>query len=179
MTIGALGKTRENRPPNLENYEEFCRRFSWDGARRELDGLPEGRGLNIAHEAVDRHAIGKKAQQRAIRFLGKSGEARDFTYAELKTLTDKFANALKNLGVRKGERVFALLGRVPELYITALGTFKNRSVFCPLFSAFGPEPVRARAAIGEARVLVTTAALYEKKVAALCDELPTLRHMII
>ncbi len=44
----------------------------------------------------------------------------------------------------------------PELYVAALGTLKNRSVFCPLFSAFGPEPIRARLTIGQARVLVTT-----------------------
>ena len=52
--------------------------------------------------------------------------------------------------------MFSLLGRVPELYIAALGTLRNGSVFSPLFSAFGPEPVRTRMAIGEAKVLVTT-----------------------
>ena len=61
-----------------------------------------------------------------------------------------------SLGVGKGDRVFALAGRIPELYIAALGTFKNRSLFCPLFSAFGPEPIRARLSIGQAKVLVTT-----------------------
>ena len=43
--------------PNLVDYESACRHFSWDVARAELDGLPEGRGLNIAYEAVDRHAL--------------------------------------------------------------------------------------------------------------------------
>ena len=56
---------------------------------------------------------------------------------------------LRGLGVGSGERVFALPGRVPELYVAALGTLKNGSVFCPLFSAFGPEPIRAADAIGE------------------------------
>ena len=64
----------------------------------------------------------------------------------------------------RGDRVFALAGRIPELYVAALGTLKHRSVFCPLFSAFGPEPIRARLSIGGARVLVTTESLYKRKV---------------
>jgi acetyl-CoA synthetase len=68
---------------------------------------------------------------------------------------------------------------VPELYETALGTLKHRSVFCPLFSAFGPEPVRVRMATGQARVLVTTESLYRRKVAPLRSALPELEHVIL
>ena len=75
---------------------------------------------------------------------------------DLRTLTNRFANVLRRLGLAKGERVFLLAGRVPELYISALGTLKNGNVFCPLFSAFGPEPIRQRIGIGDGRVLVTT-----------------------
>ena len=53
------------------------------------------------------------------------------------------AGALARLGIRPGDRVFALLGRTPELYVTALGALKHRAIFCPLFSAFGPEPISA------------------------------------
>ena len=49
--------------------------------------------------------------------------------------------------------MFSLLGRVPELYIAALGTLKNGSVFSPMFSAFGPEPIKARMTIGDAKAL--------------------------
>jgi acetyl-CoA synthetase len=63
--------------------------------------------------------------------------------------------------------------------VAALGTLKNRSIFCPLFSAFGPESVRARLAIGQAQVLVTTESLYQRKVAALRSALPFLRHVIL
>ena len=110
--------------------------------------MPGGRGLNIAHEAVDRHAQGPRATRVALRFVGRRG-ARELSYAALREQTNRFANTLACLGVGPGERVFSLLGRVPELYVSALGTLKNRSVFCPLFSAFGPEPLahapRARA----------------------------------
>ena len=113
--------------------------FSWEAARRELDGLPGG-GLNIAYEAVDRHCIGLRGDRLALRWLGKRGEVRDFSYGDLRTLTNRFANVLGRLGIAKGERVFLLAGRIPELYISALGALKIGSVFCPLFSAFGPEP---------------------------------------
>jgi acetyl-CoA synthetase len=164
--------------PNLEDYERARATFSWAEARRELDGLPAG-GLNIAHEAVDRHAAGARRDHLALRWLGKSGEVRDLSYAELRSLTSRFANVLRSLGVGPGDRVYVLAGRIPELYVAALGALKNRSVFCPLFSAFGPEPIRARMAIGRARLLVTTESLYRRKVAPLRSALPDLEHVLL
>ena len=165
--------------PNLTDYEAARARFSWDEARAELDGLPGGRGLNIAHEAVDRHAAGPLRDRTAIRWRGKDGAAQNITFAQLRELTSRFANILQSLGVAKGERVFALMGRVPELYVAALGSLKSGSAFCPLFSAFGPEPIRARMAIGQAKVLVTTESLYRRKVAPIRGQLPDLRHVLI
>jgi acetyl-CoA synthetase len=165
--------------PNLVDYERVCAEFSWEAARRELGGLPGRRGLNIAHEAIDRHAAGPRASHLALRWLGKRGEVEDYTYGRLQELTNRFANVLAGLGVGKGDRVYALTGRIPELYVAALGTLKNRSVFCPLFSAFGPEPIRTRLGIGRARVLVTTASLYERKVATLRATLPHLEHVLL
>jgi acetyl-CoA synthetase len=164
--------------PNMPDYEEARSKFSWTAARAELAGLPGG-GLNIAHEAVDRHADGPLAHTTALRFLGKHGGVRDITYAELQRETARFANALEALGVGWGERVFVLSGRIPELYIAALGTLKHGSVFSPLFSAFGPEPIEQRLALGDARVLVTTPALYKRKVAQLRERLPNLAHVLL
>jgi acetyl-CoA synthetase len=165
-------------PPNLGDYSRVRASFSWAEARRELAGLPAG-GLNIAHEAIDRHASGSRRDHLALRWLGRHGEIEDYTYGRLRELTNRFANVLAGLGVARGDRVYALAGRRPELYVAALGALKHRSVFCPLFSAFGPEPIRARLAIGEARVLVTTAALYERKVAPLRAALPRLEHIVL
>jgi acetyl-CoA synthetase len=165
--------------PNLVDYEQGRAVFSWDEARRQLEGLPAGRGLNIAHEAVDRHASGPLRDRLAIRWLGKKGEIQDYTYGQLQRLTNRFANALERLGVKKGERIYALTGRIPALYIAALGAFKARCVFCPLFSAFGPEPIRSRMAIGEAKVLVTTQSLYERKVSRIHSSLPALERVIL
>jgi len=69
---------------------------------------------------------------------------RDLTYRELDALTNRFANTLRSLGVQPGERVYTLLGRIPELHIAILGALKAGAVVSPLFSAFGPEPIRQR-----------------------------------
>jgi acetyl-CoA synthetase len=174
---------RKRRPfavsPNLEDYAATQASFTWEAARAELDGLPGGQGLNIAYEAVDRHAAGARGGQVALHWLGKKGEVRDFTYASLARISNQFAGVLRDLRVGKGEAVFALTGRIPELYLAALGTWKNGSVFCPLFSAFGPEPIRQRLSIGRARVLITTKSLYERKVAPLRASLPCLEHVFL
>ena len=166
-------------PPNLLDYDQTCATFSWEAVRRELDGLPGGRGLNIAHEAVDRHANGARRDHLALRWLGKDGSVRDFTYGDLQEQSNRFANVLATLGVDKGERVFILAGRIPALYIAALGTLKHGSVFCPLFAAFGPEPIYQRLSRGDATVLVTTERLYRQKIAGLRARLPHLQHVLL
>ena len=138
-------------PPMIGDYERTRSSFSWVQARGLLDGLPGG-GLNIAHEAVDRHATGPLADVVALRFIDRAGATSELTYRELRARTDQFAAALRTLGVGAGDAVCTLLGRAPELYVTALGTLKNGSVYCPLFPAFGPEPVRERLSLGEVRV---------------------------
>jgi acetyl-CoA synthetase len=152
--------------------------LDWKAYRAWLAGLPEG-GLNIAHEAVDRHVASGLGAKEALRWIARDGARRSFSYAELKSETDRFAGLLRKLGLGKGVRVFSLLGRVPELYVAALGTLKAGGVFCPLYSAFGPEPVRARMTIGEAAVLITSVEHYEKKVRGWRDELPSLRKILL
>lgn len=165
--------------PNLADYDAARRDFSWDQARQALAGLPGGRGLNIAYEAVDRHVAEGRGGKEALRFVQADGGTRSVSYGDLADQTNRFAAVLRSLGVGRGERVFSLLGRSPGLYVAVLGTFKNGSVFCPLFSAFGPEPVRQRLHLGAGRVLVTTKTLYRKKVAPLRDTLPELRHVLL
>ncbi len=164
---------------NLTDYEAERRRFTWTDARARLSGLPGGRGLNIAYEAVDRHLGTPVAARTALRWVDRHDRVIDITYADLAERTNRFANLLGSLGVGKGDRVFTLLGRRPELYVAALGTLKAGCVLAPLFSAFGPEPVRERMRIGEAVVLVTTPELYHRKVAAIRDQLPALRHVLL
>jgi acetyl-CoA synthetase len=165
--------------PNMPDYGVACDAFRWEAARAELDGLPAGRGLNIAYEAVDRHLRADRGDKIAMLWLGKDGRREDLSYRDLAEASNRFANLLRRLGLGKGDRVFALLGRVPELYVAALGSLKAGCVFSPLFSAFGPEPVRARLEIGDARALVTNATQYQRKIAALSDSLPGLKHVLL
>ncbi|WP_259408170.1 AMP-binding protein [Streptomyces akebiae] len=128
-------------PPRLADYDRARSAFTWARARTALTGLPGG-GLNMVHEAVDRHTASDHADKVALRCVARdnSVSARDnsvstVTYAELARRTSRFANVLRSLGVGPGDRVFTLLGRCPELYTTVLGTLKNTSVLCPLFTA--------------------------------------------
>ena len=165
--------------PNLLDYDEARREFTWTAARGWLDGLPGGHGLNIAYEAVDRHVVAGHGDRQALRFVHRDNSVTPYTYADLQAATARFANVLAGLGIGREDRVFSLLGRRPELYVSALGTLRHTAVFCPLFSAFGPEPVRERMARGDGRVLVTTRALYRRKVAPVRDRLPQLRHVLL
>ncbi|MEU6379880.1 acetate--CoA ligase [Streptomyces sp. NPDC046909] len=166
-------------PPNLDDYEKACVDFSWSGARVKLSGLPGGRGLNIGYEAVDRHAESGRGAAVALRCVGRDDSLTTVTYRELAGTTARFANVLRTLGIGRGDRVVTLLGRCPELYTVVLGTLKNTSVVCPLFSAFGPDPVAQRLRLSNARVLVTTAALYRRKVAGQRERCPELEHVLI
>ncbi|TRZ97514.1 MAG: acetate--CoA ligase [Rhodocyclaceae bacterium] len=169
--------------PNLADYAQGRAEFSWDAMRRALDGLPDG-GCNIAHEAVDRHAGTAIGERTAFRFLGAADaggalSSRDISYAELFRLTCRFTNVLRRLGIGKGDRMFVLAGRIPELYIAVLGGLRNGTVVTPLFSAFGPEPIATRIQLGAGQVLVTTDLLYLRKLEKIRDRLPTLKHVLL
>lgn len=163
--------------PNLTDYWQRYRDFDWQQARLGIKG--HDGGINIAHEAVDRHVQEGNGEQLALIWLGKQGERKTFSYRQLQGLTNRFANLLTELGVARGATVFSLCGRTPQLYAALLGSLKAGAVFCPLFSAFGPEPVRARMGIGDVRVLVSSARLYLKKVAPWRHELPGLEQVLL
>jgi acetyl-CoA synthetase len=86
----------------------------WDAARRNLDGFPGG-GINMACEAVDRHARGRLGATAAFRFLRPSGERLDTTYAEPARLTNRFANLLRGLGVDIPESDYAKLVTLEDI----------------------------------------------------------------
>ncbi|MBI2847134.1 MAG: acetate--CoA ligase [Chloroflexi bacterium] len=163
--------------PNLVDYESVRRNFQWEDVKKELDGLPGG-GLNIAHEAIDRHTMTQRRGRVALYWEGKSGETETYTFAQLKEETDKFANVLTTLGIRKGDRVFIFMERVPELYIAFFGILKAGAVAGPLFSAFGPEPVRDRLKDSGASVLITQPEL-RRRISHMLPELPELKHIIV
>ena len=122
---------------------------------------------------------GDAAERRAIRFLASGAPVHDVTFRQLDESSRRFASVLARLGVQPGDRVATLMGRVPTLYTSVLGTLAAGAVYCPLFSAFGPEPVRSRLELGAVRVLVTTDLLYRRKVAPVHATLPGLEHVLV
>ena len=165
MSEERIQKTEtEGTTANMPDYEEARATFSWAAARARLEGLPGG-GLNIAHECVERQVSCGRGNQTALRWISRNGNIRDISYSDLSCLTSRFANVLAKHGAGQGDRLFCLMGRQPETYIGALGAIKAGLSFSPLFSAFGPEPIRSRMEIGSATVLLTTQSLYRRKVA--------------
>ena len=171
-------KTLQPGDHNLVNYEITYSEFSWDAARDQLLGGRQ-ETLNIADVAIDANIRAGRGDKAALRWIAKDGARRNVSYKELSEQAACFAAALETLGVARGDVVFSLLGRVPALYAAALGVWKRGAVFCPLFSAFGPEPARARMDIAGAKALVTTERLYKRKIAPIKDQLPLLKHIIL
>jgi len=163
--------------PNFLDYERFRNEFSWEEIEGDLDGL-DGGGLNIAHEAIDRHVKTSLKDKPALYWEDKDGETEQYTFDELYRLTNRFGNVLRKLGVRKGDRVFTYMDRLPELYISLLGTLKVGAIIGPLFSAFGPDAVKDRLADSGAKVLITTPKLAET-VHGIMVDLPDLETVII
>ena len=165
-------------PPNLGDYDAAVAAFSKEAAFPHTDGLHADK-LNIAWATVDRHLQGPLREQVALRVLPLQGGARNISYGQLHELTNRFANLLRGLGIGPEDRIATLLGRVPELSIAALGTLKNRSVFCPLYAAFGPEPIRLRLDLADVKVLVTTQALFRHKIEPQLQSLPSIRYVLL
>lgn len=165
--------------PNMPKYGTFYAQFDWNQIAKDIQGLPDNLGLNIAYEAVDKHVDNGNADKIAIRFINKALERHDYTYQQLKNITNQFANALQRLKIGKDDVVSVMANRIPQLYIAALGIWKSGATFCPLYSAFGPEPIKSRLEISAAKVLVTTRLLYTRKVKQIRDSLPNLKFIIL
>jgi acetyl-CoA synthetase len=180
MEYNPIKKEEVNRMgviPNLLNYEKLREDFRWEDIEKELDGFDDG-GLNIAYEVIDRHAKTSLKDKVALCWEGKDGEGEEYTFLDLHRLTNRFANVLKDLGVKKGDRVFTYGDRIPEIYISLLSALKVGGVIGPLFSAFGPDAVKDRLGDCAARVLITTPKL-AGIVQDIVQDLPALETVII
>ena len=163
-------------PPNLADYDSLRSSWDWDELWAELD-TPDGL-VNQAHECIDRHAAGERANKLALIWQSQGLEVEEYTFADLKRETDRAANALRSVGIEKGDRVFFLSDRIPELYFGFFGALKLGALAAPLFSAFGPEPISERVGRAEGKAMITTPKLLSK-VNEIRDNLPSLEHVII
>lgn len=163
--------------PNLLDYESSRKDFKWEDVKRELAWFGD-EAINIAHEVTDRHVKTPLKDKAALFWEGKDGESEVYSFYDLSKLTNRFANALSSLGVKKGDRVFSYMDRIPEQYIALLGALKVGGVIGPLFSAFGPDAVKDRLGDCEAKVLITTPKL-SKTIQEIRQALPSLESIII
>ena len=99
--------------PNLLDYRGARETIKWDSIYRELDGF-DGGGINIAHEVLDRHVKTPLKDKVALFWEGKNGESEEYTFNDMWRLTNRFADALGNLGVKKGDRIFTYMDRIPD-----------------------------------------------------------------
>ncbi|HNA80284.1 MAG TPA: AMP-binding protein, partial [Turneriella sp.] len=116
---------------HLTSYDAYRRDFSWDKIAAEIG---KNGDFNMARITIDRHVEAGRGNTTAIRWLGAEDSKIDISYAELQKQTNRFANALASLGIARGDKVFALSGRLPGLYVSALGSLRHGAVFSSLFS---------------------------------------------
>jgi acetyl-CoA synthetase len=162
---------------NLENYYSTYETFSWEEAKKEIIYFDGGK-VNAAYNAIDRHAFGPRANKVALYAVDDRMQANKYTFLDLHYLTNRMGNALKNLGVEKGDRVFVFLPRILELYVATVGIAKIGAIAGPLFSAFGPDALKDRLLDSQAKVIITSPEL-KPKLDAILGKLPDLEYIVV
>jgi acetyl-CoA synthetase len=114
-----------------------------------------GGQLNVADNCLDRHVEAGGGDKVAYHWIGEPGEERTITYAELRDEVARFANALKSLGVRKGDRVNIYMGMVPELPVAMLACARLGAPHSVVFGGFSADALKDRINDAEAKVLIT------------------------
>ena len=146
-----------------------------------------GGKLNLCHNCVDRHALGARREKTALLWEGEPGEVRRITYGELHTQVQRFANALKGLGVRRGDRVAIYMGMCPELAIAMLACARIGAVHSVIFGGFAAQAIVDRVNDSQCVAVVTQDVSYRRGVEvglkAIVDEAidrcPTVRNVVV
>lgn len=162
---------------NLTDYEKTYKDFSWKEAEKELALFAKNK-LNAAHIAVDVHANNFRKNKIALYYEGAQGQKEQYTFMQLSEFSNKFANVLVNHDVKRGDRVFIFLPRIPELYISFLGILKTGAIAGTMFSAFQEQALLDRLENSGAEVVITNAELFPR-IRAIWRQLPSLRKVIL
>ena len=194
---------------SLAEYEQMYRRSVddpegfWAEAARELHwfkpwekvldwNLPwakwfVGGKINLSYNCVDRHALGDKRDKVAILWEGEPGEVRKLTFGDLHAEVQRFANALKDLGIQKGDRVAVYMGMTPELAIAILACARIGAVHSVIFGGFAAHAIVDRVNDAECVAILTQDTAYrrgsEVKLKATVDEAvaqcPTVKNVVV
>ena len=116
--------------------------------------FPGGK-LNVSHNCLDRHVAAGLGDRVAIHWRGEGGEERDISYADLHRDVQRFANALKAVGVGKGDVVGIFLPMIPEVVVAMLACARVGAPHNVVFGGFAPESVRDRMKVSDAKALIT------------------------
>ena len=181
-----------------ENPEEF-----WGGIARELHWFKPwqrvldwnspwgkwfvGGEINLSYNCLDRHLGTWRSNKAAFLWEGEPGETRTITYQQLHREVSRFANALKSLGIKKGDRVAIYMGMVPELPIAMLACARIGAVHSVIFGGFSARAIADRVQDAEAIAVITQDGLYRRgseiKLKPTVDEAlpecPTIQHVIV
>jgi acetyl-CoA synthetase len=143
--------------------------------------------LNLSENCLDRHVAGPRKDKTAIIWEGEPGEVRRLTYAELLKEVCRFANVLKGLGVKKGDRVGIYMPMIPEAAVAMLACTRIGATHSVVFGGFSAEAVRDRMNDAEARLIVTADGGYRRgavvplkaNVDAALAACPTVKHVVV
>ena len=147
----------------------------------------EGATLNVAHNCLDRHVSAGNGGRVAIHWEGEPGDTRTITYQDLLDEVSQFSNALKDLGVQKGDRVNIYLPIIPEAAVAMLACARIGAAHSVVFGGFSSQSLSDRINDAEAKVLITADGGYRRgevlplKPAAdeACESTPTIEHVVV
>ncbi|HET9126144.1 MAG TPA: acetate--CoA ligase, partial [Solirubrobacteraceae bacterium] len=143
--------------------------------------------INASYNCLDRHVEAGNGDRVAYHWHGEEGESKDITYADLHQEVQRFANALKDLGVQKGDVVGIYLPMIPEVVVSMLACARIGAIHNVVFGGFSADSVKERMEFSEAKVLVTVdgarrkgkTAPIKEQVDAAMDGLATLEHIVV
>ena len=143
--------------------------------------------LNLSYNCVDRHAKGARRDKVALLWEGEPGEVRQLTYSELHEQVQRFANVLKGLGIKKGDRVAIYMGMCPELAIVLLACARIGAVHSVIFGGFASHAIVDRVNDSECVAVVTQNVSYRRggeiKLKSIVDEAlvqcPSVKHVVV
>jgi acetyl-CoA synthetase len=146
-----------------------------------------GGKLNVSYNCLDRHVEAGRGDRIAFNWLGEDGSERKVTYSDLLADVERFSNALRNLGIKKGDVVGIYLPMIPEVAIAMLACARIGAPHNVVFGGFSPEAVRERMEFSEAKALITvdgasrkgTIAPIKKAVDLVMGDLDSLEHIIV
>jgi len=139
---------------NIEFFQPYNKVYDDSKGIQWTKWFVDGK-INIVHNILDRHAKSERKDSTAIIWENEQGDTRKLTYEELNKEVNKFANALKSLGVQKGDRIGIYMPMIPEIVVGFIAAMKIGAISIPIFSGFGGHALGSRLDIAKAKVLIT------------------------